>query len=155
MLCTIFSADSVVYTCVRRASTRYCVYYLPTSVPSVLPHRLRAYTDLCPEAVVVFQAVKSWAREHDLLGGREGCLSSYAFTLLVVFYLQVAHGLPSLQEGAPPVLWSGYNVGFAKGTNAARATPGATAAGFFKSAPDVHPYERVFLMMCTHIRECF
>ena len=36
----------------------------------------------------MFHGVKAWARDRDLLGGRDGCLSSYAFTLLTIFFLQ-------------------------------------------------------------------
>ena len=41
---------------------------------------------------------RRWAVMLELVGGNV-VLSSYAFTLLVIFYIQVKHGLRSLQGG--------------------------------------------------------
>ena len=50
----------------------------------------------------------SWIKvRSEVHGARDGHLSSYSFTLLALFYLQVEHGLPSLQAGVRPTSASG------------------------------------------------
>eukprot|EP00929_Paragymnodinium_shiwhaense_P086504 TRINITY_DN47008_c0_g2_i4.p1 TRINITY_DN47008_c0_g2~~TRINITY_DN47008_c0_g2_i4.p1 ORF type:complete len:326 (-),score=52.24 TRINITY_DN47008_c0_g2_i4:1395-2372(-) len=57
---------------------------------------LRTYTKLDPSLTMLVMVVKRWAKAQRLASTRDGYISSYAWTLLVVYYLQVCHGLPSL-----------------------------------------------------------
>ena len=45
-----------------------------------------------------FSFLKVWAKCHDLIGGVDGTLSSYAMNLLAFFYLQQLKLLPSVEE---------------------------------------------------------
>jgi terminal uridylyltransferase len=73
---------------------------------------LQAYVRIVPNVVAVYHSVKHWAKSVYLLGAKDGCLSSYSWTLLVIFYLQVAYGVPSLQADVEPLYWNEYNVAF-------------------------------------------
>jgi len=77
---------------------------------------LAAYAGASAACVRLAQYVKRWAKQSSVHGARYGHLSSYAFTLMCIYYLQIQHGLPSLQEGAEhaPLWVSGklFNVGF-------------------------------------------
>jgi DNA polymerase sigma len=55
---------------------------------------LRCHVALAP---LVF-CVKAWAKESDLADASSGSLNSYAYTLLVVAYMQHRDLLPCLQE---------------------------------------------------------
>jgi hypothetical protein len=74
------------------------------SVNNVLPmfntKLLKAYSDIDHRVVALTQACKSWARARDVHGARDGHLSSYAFTLMAIFYMQVRGALPCLQKCA-------------------------------------------------------
>ncbi|CAJ1347395.1 unnamed protein product [Effrenium voratum] len=56
---------------------------------------LNTYCKYDMRALELGRLVKEWAKKHELVGTTDGCLNSYAYMLLVVFYLQ------SLQ---PPVV---------------------------------------------------
>jgi len=62
---------------------------------------LAAYAELDPLIPQFGVAVKLWAKDAELCGAPEGHLSSYAFILMALYFLQVASGdeLPCLQEG--------------------------------------------------------
>jgi len=57
---------------------------------------LKRYTDFAPEVRHLCFAVKFWAKKMSVLGGRHGYLSSYAFVLMVVYFLQIECSLPVL-----------------------------------------------------------
>ncbi|KAI0565001.1 PAP/25A associated domain family protein [Gracilaria domingensis] len=61
---------------------------------------LKAYVDLDPRFRYVCILVKHWAKRRDLNDAYHGTLSSYAYTLLVIHYLQTLHPavLPCLQQ---------------------------------------------------------
>jgi len=59
---------------------------------------LKAYADMDHRAVEVTQACKHWAKLQGVHGASLGHLSSYAFTLMVIFYMQVKGALPCLQD---------------------------------------------------------
>jgi len=61
---------------------------------------LKAYADIDHRAVEVTQACKRWAKAEGVHGASLGHLSSYAFTLMVIFYMQVKGALPCLQYRA-------------------------------------------------------
>lgn len=53
--------------------------------------------------------VKEWAKKHELVGTADGCLNSYAYMLLVIFFLQsisppVAPNLQSLSTDSRPIV---------------------------------------------------
>jgi DNA polymerase sigma len=60
---------------------------------------LRAYASLDDEVAVLIVAVKHWAKERNLCGAANGHLSSYAFALMVIYFLQVTDmgQMPCLQ----------------------------------------------------------
>mmetsp|Transcript_27236 Transcript_27236/g.63473 ORF Transcript_27236/g.63473 Transcript_27236/m.63473 type:complete len:516 (-) Transcript_27236:291-1838(-) len=59
---------------------------------------LKAYSGLDERLFPVVMVVKKWAKCASVSGSKRGHLSSYSFTLLVIFFFQVECGLPSLQE---------------------------------------------------------
>jgi DNA polymerase sigma len=58
---------------------------------------LRDYTDVCPLSKSLIIAVKKWAKDHQICSAAEDRLSSYAWTLLAIFYLQQIRMIPNLQ----------------------------------------------------------
>eukprot|EP00437_Effrenium_voratum_P016637 CAMPEP_0181459060 /NCGR_PEP_ID=MMETSP1110-20121109/32632_1 /TAXON_ID=174948 /ORGANISM="Symbiodinium sp., Strain CCMP421" /LENGTH=882 /DNA_ID=CAMNT_0023583571 /DNA_START=53 /DNA_END=2701 /DNA_ORIENTATION=- len=62
---------------------------------------LAAYAELDPLIPQFGVAVKLWAKDAKLCGAPDGHLSSYAFILMALYFLQVASGdeLPCLQDG--------------------------------------------------------
>eukprot|EP00931_Biecheleriopsis_adriatica_P091298 TRINITY_DN65190_c0_g1_i1.p1 TRINITY_DN65190_c0_g1~~TRINITY_DN65190_c0_g1_i1.p1 ORF type:complete len:856 (-),score=173.82 TRINITY_DN65190_c0_g1_i1:75-2642(-) len=67
--------------------------------PLVNTRLLKAYGKMDPMVTLFGVAVKIWAKEAKLCGGADGHLSSYAFTLMAIYYLQVSEQLPCLQLG--------------------------------------------------------
>lgn len=74
------------------------------SVNNLLPvfntKLLRAYADINPHVVTLVQTCKGWAKENGVHGAARGNLSSYAFTLMVIFFMQIRGDLPCLQANA-------------------------------------------------------
>ncbi|CAE7796374.1 URT1 [Symbiodinium sp. CCMP2456] len=62
---------------------------------------LRSYVDLLPEIPVLSMVIKRWAKACKIGQVQSGAISSYAWTLMTVYYLQVCHGLPSLHILCP------------------------------------------------------
>lgn len=58
---------------------------------------LRDYTDVCPLSKNLIIAVKKWAKDHEICSAAEERLSSYAWTVLAIFYLQQIRMMPNLQ----------------------------------------------------------
>lgn len=61
---------------------------------------IKAYVDLDPRFRYVCILVKRWAKKRDLNDAYHGTLSSYAYTLMVIHYLQIVQPpvLPCLQQ---------------------------------------------------------
>jgi hypothetical protein len=59
--------------------------------------------------------VKHWSYVKKLNGPKANKLSSYAYVILVIAYLQMAEDLPCLLEGAPQEFIREVNVGYIKG----------------------------------------
>ncbi|CAE7877476.1 Tut7 [Symbiodinium microadriaticum] len=82
------------------------------SVNNLLPvfntKLLKSYADLDLRLVELVQTCKAWARDEGVHGADKGNLSSYAFTLMVIFYMQMRGVLPCLQREAlfDPVWYS-------------------------------------------------
>lgn len=74
------------------------------SVNNLLPvfntKLLKTYAEINPHVVDLVQTCKEWAKEHGIHGAARGHLSSYAFTLMVIFFLQIRGDLPCLQGDA-------------------------------------------------------
>ena len=74
------------------------------SVNNLLPvfntKLLKTYAEINPHVVDLVQTCKEWAKEHGVHGAARGHLSSYAFTLMVIFFLQIRGDLPCLQSDA-------------------------------------------------------
>jgi len=74
------------------------------SVNNLLPHYnsqlLRAYSLLDDRVRPLALLVKAWAKSHKVCGAQEGNLSSYAWTIMVIYFLQLilTDSLPSLQK---------------------------------------------------------
>eukprot|EP00440_Ansanella_granifera_P011671 gb/GFBE01012675.1/.p1 GENE.gb/GFBE01012675.1/~~gb/GFBE01012675.1/.p1 ORF type:complete len:573 (+),score=103.84 gb/GFBE01012675.1/:1-1719(+) len=56
-------------------------------------HLLRSYSELCPVVRQLVLCVKYWAKAEGVLGATTGHLSSYSFTLMVLYFLQVEEDL--------------------------------------------------------------
>lgn len=59
-------------------------------------HLLRAYAELSPLVRQLVLCVKFWAKGQGVCGAPKGYLSSYSFSLLVIYFLQVDQQLPCL-----------------------------------------------------------
>ena len=59
---------------------------------------LRAYAELVPELPSLVIAVKRWAKQRKLAQTFQQYISSYSWTLMVIFFLQVKYGIPSLHQ---------------------------------------------------------
>jgi len=74
------------------------------SVNNLLPvfntKLLKSYADFDHRLVELVQTCKAWARDEGVHGADRGNLSSYAFTLMVIFYMQMRGVLPCLQREA-------------------------------------------------------
>jgi len=95
---------------------------------------LRTYVELMPELAPLVVVVKRWAKLKGVAGTFEGFISTYSWTLAVIYYCQVTHGLPSLHELAArahgSLLWGerghvGHDVDFV-GPEAAQEILGST-----------------------------
>lgn len=58
---------------------------------------LRSYSLLHSRLRPLVLLTKSWAKNHRICGANEGNLSSYAWTIMVIYFLQLVDGVPSLQ----------------------------------------------------------
>jgi hypothetical protein len=58
---------------------------------------LRDYTNVCPKSKNLMMAVKKWAKVNKICSSADQKLSSYAWMILVIFYLQQLGMLPNLQ----------------------------------------------------------
>lgn len=71
---------------------------------------IRTYIDMAPQLAAVTFVVKRWAKAAGIAGTWEHFISTYSWTLMVLYYCQVQLGLPSLhamarkhkRNGAPP-----------------------------------------------------
>jgi len=72
------------------------------SVNNLLPvfntRLLKSYATADDRVVEITSKLKAWAKEQDLHGASHGHLSSYSFTLMVIFYMQIRKALPCLQQ---------------------------------------------------------
>lgn len=59
-------------------------------------HLLRAYAELSPLVRQLVLCVKFWAKGQGVCGAPKGYLSSYSFSLMVIYFLQVDQQLPCL-----------------------------------------------------------
>lgn len=83
---------------------------------------LQAYAENDRDLTQLVQSVKKWSMRKQVHGARDGHLNSYAFALMAIFYLQVKHGLRSLQDSVPGtkmvydwITRHDYNVAFEEG----------------------------------------
>lgn len=58
---------------------------------------LRAYSKLDCRLRPMVILIKTWAKHRRVCGADQGNLSSYAWTIMVIYFFQLATGLPSLQ----------------------------------------------------------
>jgi len=84
------------------SSTGYtCDVSLGIMLPLYNTRLLRTYAELAPALPVLAVVVKRWAKAHSIALTYTGHISSYSWTLTMVYYLQICHGLPSLHALAP------------------------------------------------------
>mmetsp|Transcript_87488 Transcript_87488/g.255816 ORF Transcript_87488/g.255816 Transcript_87488/m.255816 type:complete len:469 (-) Transcript_87488:334-1740(-) len=103
--CVLFAQMPILKMSIAsRSSDRSGDIECDLSVNNLLPvfntALLKAYADIDHRAVEVTQACKRWAKAQGVHGASLGHLSSYAFTLMVIFYMQVKGALPCLQYRA-------------------------------------------------------
>jgi len=72
-----------------------CDVSIQDPLPVINTRLLRTYAHLEPYIMVLSMAVKRWAKYNSIGTTQTGAISSYSWTLLVIYYLQVCHGLPS------------------------------------------------------------
>ncbi|GMF32681.1 unnamed protein product [Phytophthora fragariaefolia] len=96
---------------------------------------LRAYASFDDRARALGLAVKHWAKQRGISDASMGFLSSYSFVLLSIYYLQVVHVLPNLQdprllESAQirPDYYNDINIAFCDDRGVARAFHQRTSA---------------------------
>ena len=87
------------------------------SVNNILPifntRLIQAYVDLDPRMATLVKEVKLWVKGKGLSGAQSGHLSSYALTLMAIYYAQNKGALPVLQgPHVPPKLEEGCDVAF-------------------------------------------
>jgi DNA polymerase sigma len=72
------------------------------TAPLLNTRLLRAVASLDKRVVELVVAIKMWTKQKKLCGAVDGHLCSYAFALMVIYFLQVAKSIsmPSLQSGA-------------------------------------------------------
>ncbi|RLN55748.1 hypothetical protein BBJ29_008374 [Phytophthora kernoviae] len=80
---------------------------------------LRSYAAFDDRARALGLAVKHWAKQRGISDAAMGFLSSYSFVILSLYYLQVVHVLPNLQDPelleraqVPPEYYNGVNIAF-------------------------------------------
>ncbi|CAJ1443510.1 unnamed protein product [Effrenium voratum] len=122
-------------------------YDIDLSYGNLLPilntRLLRSYATLNPKLAKLTAAVKRWAKRKGIAKTWEGFISSYAWTLMVIYYLQTVGELPSLHlledevHRFPPDL--GFACSFASAAEAEEAWQAARDAscaellrGFFQ-----------------------
>jgi len=74
-----------------------CDVSINNRLPLANSELLRSYSVLDPRARPVALLVKSWAKSHKVCGANEGNLSSYAWTIMTIYFMQLLRLLPSLQ----------------------------------------------------------
>ncbi|CAI5734429.1 unnamed protein product [Peronospora destructor] len=96
---------------------------------------LRAYACFDDRARTLGLAVKHWAKQRGINDASIGCLSSYSFVLLCIFYLQVVQVLPNLQNPGlleyariQPVYYNDINIAFCEDRGLAQAYHQPTSA---------------------------
>ncbi|CAD7949194.1 unnamed protein product [Amoebophrya sp. A25] len=77
---------------------------------------LQTYVSLDPRAAQLGKIIKTWAKRKEIVGTTDGYLNSYAYMLMVIFFLQKRGILPNLQElgkkfGDTPVWVGGESTG--------------------------------------------
>lgn len=81
---------------------------------------LKAYCKLDPRVRPLVVVIKEWAKNSDVCNSRNGKLSSYAISLMVIFFLQEKVSppiLPTLQKKYASLFSSGMDVRFIQNTD--------------------------------------
>lgn len=88
---------------------------------------LRAYASFDIRARQLGIAVKYWAKKRGISDASVGFLSSYSYVLLSIYYVQVVHVLPNLQDPdlldsakVPAKYYNGVNIAFCEDADIAR-----------------------------------
>jgi DNA polymerase sigma len=106
---------------------------------------LHEYANLDPRVAALGRVVKAWAKRSRIVGTQDGMLSSYAYIILVIGYLQTCGVVPNLQvagsepgeELEPSIIKEGnlsFNVAFRTGVSWKSSNDSTTAEllyGFF------------------------
>lgn len=100
-------------------------------------HLLREYAELDPEMAIIAVVVKTWTKAVGVNGTPAAYISSYTWTLMVIYYFQVKHALPSLQALSalrPTRRWN-HKMGFSLAAEIRHVTTreplGSLLHGFF------------------------
>jgi len=81
----------------RKGAISECDVSINNCLPRWNTQLLRAYSVLDDRLRPVVLLVKAWAKNHRVCGAIEGNLSSYAWTIMVIYYFQLVKIVPSLQ----------------------------------------------------------
>mmetsp|Transcript_76861 Transcript_76861/g.178261 ORF Transcript_76861/g.178261 Transcript_76861/m.178261 type:complete len:479 (-) Transcript_76861:105-1541(-) len=74
-----------------------CDVSINNRLPLCNTELLQAYSQLDVRVRPLVLLVKGWAKNRNVCGANEGNLSSYAWTIMVIYFLQLVNLLPSLQ----------------------------------------------------------
>jgi len=91
----VLQARIPLITLIDKRSNCICDVTIQEPLPLFNTCLLQTYAHLEPYLIVLSITVKRWAKAADIAKTRYGFISSYSWTLLVIYYLQVCHGLPS------------------------------------------------------------
>ncbi|CAE8619628.1 unnamed protein product [Polarella glacialis] len=95
----------------RTGELEECDVSINNRLPLCNSELLLSYSCLDCRVRPLVLLVKAWAKGKKVCGAHEGNLSSYAWTIMVIYFLQLVNLLPSLQllaSGPRPILDSDY-----------------------------------------------
>ena len=96
----VFTARVPVVKCIHVPTGIECDLVLRNPLAVRNTALLRTYSKLDDRIPPLVRMVKDWASHHGILGAHSHFLSSYAWTILVLYYCQVRSLIPSLQDHA-------------------------------------------------------
>lgn len=85
-------------TCVdQKGAHTECDISVNNRLPLGNTELLRSYSTLDVRLRPMVILIKTWAKNRRVCGAEQGNLSSYAWTIMVIYFMQLAAGVPSLQ----------------------------------------------------------
>lgn len=101
----VLTARIPILILVHRSSGRQLDLSVNNLAPLANTFLLRTYSRLDSRICTLGKKVKQWAKDQGVCDASSGWLSSYDLVLMVIYFLQVEKGLPSLQKACPQQDW--------------------------------------------------